>query len=167
MAKQEYILESNNCRCYNCRLNAEKYHANQILYAEKAKKVFVSSLKFIKTNLERDSNFNPFTKYAKIRSIERVISLNKLLNSFYKGAIPIWYIKENTGLEKVLILSVVDERPIHSSIHYDELENTVAVVTLYRPDSEKWRWSDDYTLRCYDHVKEGDFKREKQLGNRT
>lgn len=159
------------CSCQSCVKKARRFHENYDRLQDEAFRVFDTNVIYTMKEGYRllGDKYDPFSGHAKKRSNERAICLSKIYKSFEDGMPIDISVNKTLGFTHLLILSIVDGRPIHTSLYYYHkapLLKRIEIATVYRPDSEKWKWDETYTTPIFDCSKEEEFKFEKSLGNR-
>lgn len=81
------------------------------------------------------------------RMLERGISPEDVLETVRKGEIIKEY-PDKKPYPSFLILSFINERPIHVVIAKNSSDELCFVVTLYEPD--KSLWSNDFKIKLYE-----------------
>ena len=76
------------------------------------------------------------SKHARIRMFQRNISTNDIKEILLNGEIIEEYL-DDQPCPSVLILSFLNNLPYH--IVVAECEDHIRIITIYRPDEDKWR----------------------------
>lgn len=79
-----------------------------------------------------------FKKHALVRTVERNIQINEIKSVLQNCKVIALY-PEDKPLKSYLLLGFIkDTRPLHILVAIDEKEKYIWIITLYKPDKNKW-----------------------------
>ncbi|RJO68593.1 MAG: DUF4258 domain-containing protein [Myxococcales bacterium] len=85
-----------------------------------------------------------FSRHTVTRMLERNLSVSELQTAIEQSEVVEEYPNDHP-YPSYLLLSWVNDTPVHVVIALNETENACIIITVYRPDREKW--SDDFKRR--------------------
>lgn len=86
-----------------------------------------------------------FKKHALVRSVERGIKIDEIVEALQKCQIIVVY-PDDKPLKSYLTFGFTEnKRPLHIVVALDEIEEYVWIISVYEPDKKKW--DETYTKR--------------------
>lgn len=139
MSKQNLTLPNKGGYCSRC--SRKKKSFKHFLNTQQG----IRELKEIKKNLKRIY----FTDHAWERYHERHLTALEVKKVFQKA----WLVERQDSFGKItwVLLVYMDKDPVHLVVKQDK-PGVIAIITIYDPKVESWRWSNDFKHRacwCY------------------
>lgn len=168
---EEYLdLQADiGCSCNKCMSNAEKYFRFGERGLQEAERCFKTNVLYHlqKGIQEKGKEYKPFTRHYQKQAYQRALNDRQVLNALFNAKVVESVSSKVMKEIKMLLVSAINDRAIHISISYNYETKNLQILTAYHPDTEFWRWTDEYDQRIFDCQREEEFRYEKNLGNRT